>query len=1460
MLRAREFDPLKSVPEPMLIGGQRLESTGISETPVSFQQSEQTGTNQPSGSCFIIQFHETIRNEWINDLRARGFEIAGYAPNNAFIVRQSGRPETELQAARRMQGVGPHVRWVGAYGPGLKVDVNLGEKADRVSAGTEQSAGYVALSFVTFRGEIEQSVQAVINTLNLEIPPAIEARDDGRVWGMARLRAGELTRTITTLARYNGIEWIEERRQHRLFNDSGVRVIQAGAAGSGAPLYARGLTGAGQIFGNADSGVDADHAQFRLNGQAASQTLSTAVTTQQLSNGQFPVSITNPANKIIAYYLLGQGALIDNAANPNGGKSLDPNARSGGLYINSVAYDDAPGYHGTHTTSVAVGRDYNADGTGAVPGIATRTAGDGVAPDARMVFQDVGHPSQQLPGVDGISQALLHAQAYNSGVRAHNNSYGPLPPVPYDQDAADIDDVMWRLRDYNIFFSAGNDSAGVGKTASVAKNNIVVAATESPSQGRDVEDLASYSNHGPTQDGRIKPDIAAPGFVRAATESSGIPASQYGAGITTSTTGLDAAVNPASPNHNRGLSTISGTSFSSPIVAGGALLVRQYFVEGFYPTGARTTANGFNPSNALVKAIILNSGQNMKGRWTASEALNGESGPLPNFGQGWGRVALDDALFFTGDQRELRVLADIWNGAVSMDSARPGNNTAISTGGTHTYQLTNVSTIEPLRITLVWSDPRASLSAQMALVNNLDLEVTDPQGRVFRGNVNFSNAWSQIAGATPADAKNPVEAVYIQYPQAGTYTVRVTGTNVPGNGQMGVIAQPGNQPIDSNRQGYALVATGNFTAGARSLVRLDTSAVDGGVNADRFISRNETATARVTVINSTVVPASNVSVQLAVDGASETPAGIVRINGNSPGQPAVIGYGNLDAAQTMSRAFQITLLDDGVNRAGQKLILNATMTPANGSAFTSQFVITIARRIVTYRTRFEPQADTVATGVIVIPVSAWGLRPDNPNPASAGEQFANAWQMTAAVKAAAAGSTASLGDPSGVGTGYAISVTSRGASGSGLAGVYDDNRWWTTRKILLPGLTVDQATDRVGNAPLLAQLNPVVDSFDVDVRGDFTGDAAQGTTRDGLFLRIRTYQNTAAVSATDDSGFNTNTFSNLLVFDSLASTGTAFQHYGGNQYASGTGAFAIDTLNPNNSDVAFRLELQFRRNGVAQTGEGVFVDNLNVRLRLDDLNVYTQPATRAAASVDAASYARDVAPGQILATFGSGFPAQANINQGATTTPLPTQIGSVSVRVNGRLAPVFYALVGGSGGAFQVNYQLPYETAPGIAFVEVLNNGAPVTSEFVNVSTVAPSMFTVDASGRGQLAALNQDNTQNGNPAVFTGARPESRGRFIVLYGNGQGMSLVDGNTRSPVAPVSGAPATALPLLITERTPIVTIGGVPCTVGFSGLAPGFVGLWQLNILIPQTAPAGNAVPVVVSLDGKTSLTTTVAIN
>lgn len=249
-------------------------------------------------------------------------------------------------------------------------------------------------------------------------------------------------------------------------------------------------------------------------------------------------------------------------------------------------------------------------------------------------------------------------------------------------------------------------------------------------------------------------------------------------------------------------------------------------------------------------------------------------------------------------------------------------------------------------------------------------------------------------------------------------------------------------------------------------------------------------------------------------------------------------------------------------------------------------------------------------------------------------------------------------------------------------------------------------------------------------------------------------------------------------------------------------------------------------------------------------------------SVDAASFARASSPGQIEAAFGIGFPAATNITALASTTPLPTKMSNVSVRVNNVLAPLFFVGVGGAqgSGAFQINYQVPYQTQPGVAKVEVLNNEAVVTTGYLTLGATAPGVFTISATGKGQAVALNQDFSLNGNPAQNPAAKPEARGRVVTFFANGPGGQFINPANGQALTPTSGIPIPASPIYTTAAAPIVTVGGVPANVPFSGLTPGLIGLWQLNVTIPANAPVGNSVPVVIKLGRRITNLTTVAVN
>jgi hypothetical protein len=227
---------------------------------------------------------------------------------------------------------------------------------------------------------------------------------------------------------------------------------------------------------------------------------------------------------------------------------------------------------------------------------------------------------------------------------------------------------------------------------------------------------------------------------------------------------------------------MSGTSMASPGAAGMAALVRQYYADGYYPTGG-ATANGFAPSAALIKATMLNSTRKMAGTGV---------GTVPDGCQGWGRVLLDDALFFAGQDRHL----------IAFDDAGFAQGGA---GQVKEFSV-EVSAGQALRATLVWTDFPSTPAASINLNNDLDLEVSSPSGR-FLGNV--LAAGESTTGGT-ADRRNNVEQVILTAPETGTYVISVRAFNVPSSAQAFALVISGGvnrKPLaDAGRD--ALVASG----------------------------------------------------------------------------------------------------------------------------------------------------------------------------------------------------------------------------------------------------------------------------------------------------------------------------------------------------------------------------------------------------------------------------------------------------------------------------------------------------------------------------------------------------------------------------------------------------------------------------------------------------------------------------
>jgi len=215
--------------------------------------------------------------------------------------------------------------------------------------------------------------------------------------------------------------------------------------------------------------------------------------------------------------------------------------------------------------------------------------------------------------------------------------------------------------------------------------------------------------------------------------------------------------------------------------------------------------------------------------------------------------------------------------------------------------------------------------------------------------------------------------------------------------------------------------------------------------------------------------------------------------------------------------------------------------------------------------------------------------------------------------------------------------------------------------------------------------------------------------------------------------------------------------------------------------------------------------------------------------VNAAAPQAALSPGELFSIYGVNLAAAA---QQPSLLPLPATMAAASVQINGIDAPLIYV------SPLQINAQVPWEVPPGSATLTVMHAGV-AASQTVTIAAAGPAIFT--RPGSQQAAARNQDYTVNSQD------NPVPGGQAILLFGTGFGAV-------SP-AVATGAAAGAEPLSWVTATVTATVGGASSKVSFAGLAPGFAGLWQINVKVP--AGMSGAVPVIVSAPGAASNTVTI---
>lgn len=607
----------------------------------------------------LIQATGPLSNEQEDELEKLGAIVQEYVSENTYLA---GFKDTNLQPLRDLT----FVTWANVYLNTFVIQPTLKTAPPPTLAltalpGVRQTSQLQEVDIV-FHHDVDTKAEG----LKADIAKTARLDPDCLEIGAHKVRLSVQEQYLEELAALDNVRLIQKVHQARLFNNVAVRVMNAEVDINGTAYE-----GEGQVVAVGDTGFD----------KGSTEDVHDAFT-----------------GRVKKLYALGRAST---------NKSDDPDG------------------HGTHVCGSVLGDGKSEDMGGRIRGVAVK---------ASLVVQSVMDSRGSLGGIPDDLSNLFITPYKDDEARIHTNSWGassPFGQLPYDTSSSEIDRFVWEHPDMVILFAAGNDGKDSNRdgiidqrqigSQAAAKNCITVGASENdrpdipikygprwraPPIGNDLmadhpEGMAAFSSRGPTKEGRIKPDVVAPGTGILSTRSRKL----------------------VSPSTNFGQSTdpkywfCAGTSMATPLVAGAVAVLRECLVKNNTP----------NPSAALIKALLINGAVELVGQYVPSEA-----GRSPNSSSGFGRVNLKNSVVLKDDQG-----AGFCEKTMEK-KAEPGDHTITVTIPEVKVE-ESTPNVNVLKVTLVWSDPPGE-----TLQNDLDLVVIGSDGKERHGNMGEGSGFDRV--------------------------------------------------------------------------------------------------------------------------------------------------------------------------------------------------------------------------------------------------------------------------------------------------------------------------------------------------------------------------------------------------------------------------------------------------------------------------------------------------------------------------------------------------------------------------------------------------------------------------------------------------------------------------------------------------------------------------------------------